>query len=437
MAARLSLVMLSLAALACASIGLGLGTAASAPPTAAGESGELAFVGADRNLYVLDPSTGDKTALTDDATLNPGGASVVYGAPTWAPQTGQLAFTRTRIAADGAQHVDLMVSSGRPGPGESVFSDASRTPFYIYWSPDGETLSFLASAADGSLGAYIRRPGEGAQLLDEGQPYYWVWSPDGASLLAHVGGSAGDNPSGARLSLFQGQPLEGRRLDLPPADFQAPDMAPDGRRVLVAGRQPNGTVALNTVDVSGGSVAELAVLDGPVGFGWSASGNSIAFITLPGVAPDTFGSLGWVDMSQPGRPKMIPGVASHVASFFWSPSGDRLAYLVPEVVTPGNQQQVANRQQSGELVLNLYVADANSSTATKVASYTPTDDFLSLMPFFDQYERSISLWSPDGSQLVYTASTKNEPPGVYVVQADGSRPGRRVADGSLAIWSWR
>lgn len=435
MVLRLSMAILTLAGLACASIVVGSETATRTPLPDAG--GRLAVVGADHNLYAIDPISGDQTALTDDATINPSGESVVYGAPTWAPRTGQLAFTRTRITATGAHLVDLMVSSGQPGGSMVAFSDASRTPFYIYWSPDGEALSFLASASDGSLGTYLWRTGSGSELLDRGQPYYWIWSPDGAYLLAHVGGSEADNPDGARLSLFQGQPLKAKDLSLAPADFQAPDVSPDGKHVLVASRLSNGSPALEMWDVEGGGEHLLAALNGPVGFGWSPAGDSIAYITLPGTSQETFGSLGWIDVSNPESPREIEGVASHVAGFFWSPLGDRLAYLVPELVTPGSQQQVANRRQSGQLVLNLFVAGANSRTATKVASFTPTEDFLSVMPFFDQYERSTTIWSPDGKRLVFTSSAQSGPPGVFVVEADGRSSPRRVADGSLAVWSWR
>jgi TolB protein len=426
-----------MASLACASLGDWLQTATPAATPELAARDRLAVIGRDRNLYTVDPSTGEATALTGDAAVSPTGPSVIYGSPTWAPQTGQLAFTRTRISADGVQQVDLLVSSGQPGSSEAVFSDSTRTPFYMYWSPDGEVLSFLASAADGSLGIYVSRAGASALLLDQGQPYYWVWSPDGGTLLAHVGGAAADNPRNARLSLFQGQPLEGRLLDIPPGDFQAPDVAPDGRHMLVATRGGDGAVSLDMLDVGGGGVSRLAPLDGPVGFGWSPAGDSIAFVTLAGTSQETFGSLGWVDMTNPARPRPIPGVASHVAGFFWSPSGDKLAYLVPDVVTPGDQQQVANRSQSGQLVLNMFVAAANSRTAEKVASFAPTEDFLAVMPFFDQYERSMTIWSPDGSQLVFTAADANGPPGVYVVDADGQSAPRRVADGSLAVWAWR
>jgi len=431
----LSLALLTLAGLACAAVGAGLETGTLTPAPAS--VGKLAVVGADHNLYAIDPLSGDQTALTDDAAVNPNGASVVYGAPTWAPRTGQLAFTRTRITAAGAHLVDLMVSSGQPGGSVAAFSDASRTPFYIYWSPDGETLSFLASAADGSLGAYLWRKGSGVELLDQGQPYYWVWAPDGAYLLAHVGGSEADNPEGARLSLFQGQPMKARHLPLAPADFQAPDVSADGKHVLVASGLTNGASALNMWDVEGGTETQLVALDGPVGFGWSPAGDSIAFLTLPGTSQETFGSLGWVDMTNMDSPQEMTGVASHVAGFFWSPLGDRLAYLVPELVTPGNQQPVANRRQSGQLALNLFVVAANSRTATKVASFTPTEDFLSVLPFFDQYERSTTIWSPDGKRLVFTGTAQSGPPGVYVVDAEGNSSPRRVSDGSLAVWSWR
>jgi TolB protein len=401
--------------------------------------GKVAYIGPDQNLYTLDPITNDVTAITDDGILDPGGDSIVYGAPTWAPVTGQIAFTRTRIGPDGGHKVDLLVNSGQPGESVTMFSDSARTPFYLYWSPNGDLLSFLASSADGGLGIYVARTGESAQLLDQGQPYYWVWTPDGEGLLSHVGGSAADNPARARLAFFQGDPLEARALDLAPADFQAPDIAPDGMHLLLASRKPGAGATLQMVDMQTGGAVQLIELSGPVGFGWSPAGNSIALLTLPGSGQESFGSLGWIDMSSPDRPQVIADVASNVVGFFWSPSGDRLAYLVPELVTPGSQQQVADRRQgqSGQLILHLFVIAANSRQSTKVADFSPTDDFIAIMPFFDQYERSMTIWSPDGTRLVYTDAGSGGPAGVYVVDADGGNPPHRVADGSFAVWSWR
>jgi hypothetical protein len=59
------------------------------------------------------------------------------------------------------------------------------------------------------------------------------------------------------------------------------------------------------------------------------------------------------------------------------------------------------------------------------------------LTFFDQFERSHSLWSPDGHNLAYGSLDKSG--ATSVMLADTRDPGKSVlvSDGGIGIWSWK
>jgi hypothetical protein len=56
------------------------------------------------------------------------------------------------------------------------------------------------------------------------------------------------------------------------------------------------------------------------------------------------------------------------------------------------------------------------------------------LAFFDQIDRSISFWSPDGRAFVFAGAPGDREGGIWVQRIDGSAP-VRVAEGTLAVWS--
>ncbi len=120
-----------------------------------------------------------------------------------------------------------------------------------------------------------------------------------------------------------------------------------------------------------------------------------------------------------------------VVAFFWSPQGDKIAWvsLQPE-------------QRS----FQWKVAGADGSGALELFTYQPSSGALTMLTFFDQYAYSHSPWSPDGTRLV-VAGTQTEtfarrngetPKGdrVYILDTGGGTPPRELAEGNLAFWSW-
>ena len=59
-----------------------------------------------------------------------------------------------------------------------------------------------------------------------------------------------------------------------------------------------------------------------------------------------------------------------------------------------------------------------------------------MLPYFDQYHQSATIWSPDNNNLVLSFMGQSGAPGIAVVAASGKLEPRMLAQGYLAFWSW-
>jgi len=72
-----------------------------------------------------------------------------------------------------------------------------------------------------------------------------------------------------------------------------------------------------------------------------------------------------------------------------------------------------------------------------VATFTPSDRFLDVIPYFDQYNQSLTIWSPDSTNLVISAYRSDGVPCVWVVNASGHLTPRFIDTGWMGFWSWK
>lgn len=406
-------------------------------PVRFGERGRIVFIGEDGNLYTISPKGEDLRAVTEDAIPNPAMDEPLrrYHAPTWAPVTRDLAYIRVRDTAVG-RVTTVEVSRLGTEKGEIVFQQSSEAPFYLYWSPNGEALTFLSNheEREGITLRMIEGGGE-ARLLDQGQPYYWDWTPEGDRILAHVGGSSEANPDGARLSmpLDQVDPWADSTLEL--LRFQAPAISPDGESVLLAanhGDEPGGLVLMG---LRGGVEARLAQLEGSVAFDWSASGRHIAYVTSSEPSGALFGDLTVLNVENSPQPIEVEFEAEGVTAFMWSPIHERLAYFVPSLPPSGQDRRISNSLQQQELYLNLFIFDVDKEEPQLLATFLPTTAFLETLPFYDQFARSTTFWSPDGESMVYSGALPSGSASIYVADVSGPSSPVEIARGTLAYWS--
>ena len=126
-----------------------------------------------------------------------------------------------------------------------------------------------------------------------------------------------------------------------------------------------------------------------------------------------------------------------------SPDGKKLAYLTGALVEPspigraGGLAAPAFPQQR-TLQVTWHVIDLEHDRTIDLTTFEPTDSFIYLIQYFDQFAQSVAVWSPDSRALVYTGQPLIGQRGVYVIDAqDDSAKPRFVGPGDFAIWSWR
>lgn len=401
------------------------------------KSGWIAYVGTDGNVYVTDQTGGESRALTEDATLS-GDDRMAYVLPTWSPDGQQVAVIRYRDSVSADEHVmesSIWVIGRDQAQSVSAYSSTEVHPFYLYWSPDGQWISFLATLPQGdNLLLQMVPPGDGqAVILDAGQPVYWSWAPDARSMLVHVGGQRGSN-SAARMAVLRvdpsaDPPVVEEGLDQRPSNFLAPQVSADGSRWLFAAELDDGSPALVVADASGQAQRVVTTYRGSIAFALSPDNRRVAYIVSEDAQSGGVGPLSIVDLEGEQEPITIN---ESVMAFFWAPDGRQLATFVPSAAPVEGE---ASEGQDVELRLSLSVLDVASGDSRPVAIFTPTPEFLYVLPYFDQYHRSTTLWSPDSNNLVLSGFRGDGTPGIWVASASGNIEPRFLTEGILGFWS--
>jgi Tol biopolymer transport system component len=401
------------------------------------KSGLIAYIGPDGNVYTIDQGGGNQAMVTEDAHPLEDGVRRFYDFPTWSVADNRLAFVGFDVEENGATTAAIFATEPEAGSPSEVYASDKHLPFYLYWSPDGEWLSFLSSSLGSNSMAMQLASADGSQtaLVDTGRPYYWAWAPEGMQVVAHVGGSAALNPGAARISFLEIDPVVREvGLGLEPTNFQAPAFSPDGEYLLLAGDTGEDQPQLVLADKSGEVLRSLAPYDGSVAFSWAPRGGFAAYLTGDINNQALIGDLSFLDLRRPEEPRRIETDADQVLGFFWAPDGRKVAYFVPVLYTPEGQEQSAETTQ---FLLELHIAEARNGSTARIAAFQPTQTFLNIFPFFDQYHRSVTIWSPDSKYLVISAVASEDQQGLFIVPASGDFEPRFLAEGRVGFWSWK
>lgn len=372
--------------------------------------GLILVTGGNGEVTLVDPAT-EAVRQLRAATANAGPSLQ----PTWAPAPvdGQMWVAWSEQAADGTFQIVLADALG----GVTTTFDSPVAPFYYYWSSDGSLLGFLGQNAFSPLQmGVVDLPGGSLEVVGEGQPFYFDWQPDSHAMVTHTDGGL------SMLTRLDGR-WESKRLGVKPGLFQAPAWTSADRilvTVLASGSQVEvdleRTAAaqddlspqeLAIIDTRGRLVDRLGALEGPAAFVVDPEGGQAAYTVFGG-------PLRIVDLST-GESMEVS--QKQAAAFQWSHDGRRLLFMEVD---------------AEERTLAPKVWDGNQTLV--FPSFFPTRVFLlQYLPFWDQYSRSLSLWSPSGDAFTYPASS---PGGDRIMVQRLGEPGPvEVSKGVFASWS--
>ncbi len=412
------------------------------------KSGLIGYVGIDGNVYFVNQGGLHPTQLTTDAVVpqNQGDPLLLYEYPTWSRDGNQLAFIG--ISFDGKQtQSKIMVANVHGDSVNKIYASKSERPVYINWSPDSANVGFISSDASGQNMTLqsVSSKGGNPTILDTGSPYYWSWAPDGHKMIIHAGSDATSVPEHVAVLQVGSKNVTQQAVNSAPDSsqpgstqaFQAPAWSPDGSQIALASVTDQGNQIIVT-DASGKNPKKIGTFTTKAAFAWSSDSTRIAYIdgTQP-IDPGIVGTLHVVDL---GSSKEVTE-EGHIIAFFWSPNGKELAYfdlvrIQSNSSSSGNSGGSISTQSDSQLGLDLHVLDVTTGQSHKLFTYIPTQLFMSILPFFDQFHQSVTIWSPDNNNLVLSIDDSGNP-SIAIIAASGRMQPRLLTQGYLAFWSWK
>ena len=395
--------------------------------------GAIAVLGADGGLSIVDASGRSVPA-------GGGGGTVTYGFPTWSPDGSKVASVRTKGSDIAVVILDAKdIANGLPVPPAPIFDKAGVEPFYLYWSPDGKSVTFLAT--EGTDLALHLAPADGSAPLDgsgpgsvvrSGNPFYYDWVADDR-LIAHIGAGPDGFVGQVGLDGKSSAPIEGT-----PADFRPPVVSHD-RKSIAFVRTTNGLESDVVVTALDGSrEARLTVL-GPTAIAFDPSGDTLGAIGADDVSTMAAFPLGPLKLlDRKGKQRtLLDGL---VVSFWWSPDGKTMAAVRVVRTTPDTSPApvasgatpAPTPTPTGEV--HLVFVDVATGKILSDPVIHPAATFVDgILSYFDQYSLSHRMWAPDGASFLMPEVDETGVTSLAVRYADGRPP--VMLDGSIGFWS--
>ncbi len=392
------------------------------PTSESFDSNRIAFIDVDDQLVTVAPNGSRRIELTND--------NKKYLFPAWSPNGRALA-----VIGDDSLYLYPDIEEENVNSGVvRLYSSPSEPPFYLYWSPNGQQLSFLANHPQG-IALLLSSLNEGdSKQLAVGQPFYWDWSPESDQILIHTGTFDDDSS----LAVIDASGEQKTAAIASPGRFQAPGVSPSGLYWAYAERTSQ---EISRIVVQGNDEKLLLIEphSGQAYMTWSPVDDNLAFASPAIGSRSRFGSMRLFEVGT-GTTSTI--VNEQVVAFFWSPDGSKIAYLTLAEPAPGgiqalngNKGRLARRisYQHPDIELNLQIVDINSREIKWLTTFSPPATYITqFLPYFDQYALSHLVWSPDGQYLILPMIKGGREVISIITVSDGSVS--ELAQGKIGFW---
>ena len=341
-----------------------------------------------------------------------------YWSPIWSPDADRVGW------AQSSDESWSFVTTNVDGTDRQSFGLPAR-PDYLTFGTSSDVILALTLAQNGfglhrmeldSISALADSP---LELVDAGRPYYAALSPAGDQVIAHVGGST-------RIVDLDTGGL--RDLDDSGFSYQTPAWHPSENKVFYARTTEVGREivmddlddATSTIIATFGTFAFLAV---------SPDGNHLAISTFDADADGQTETVALGDSP------------AHLSDGLWVidlQTGEATRLLGE--VTVG----VAWNAQSTKLLTRTAVAGPGfwrvfgldgSTNGTDEHEITPGGLSSFYLQFWDQFLQSQTVWSPDGTQFLYSASTNSGADAIFIQSANENGNPTLLAPGDIAFFS--
>jgi hypothetical protein len=323
--------------------------------------------------------------------------------------------------------------TGTPAEPIVIFSKTAVEPFYLFWTPDGQAVSFLASEA-GDLSLRVA-PADGSAPLDgsgpgaivrSGNPFYFDWI-ERDRLVAHIG----IGPDAVLGEIGLDGKSAGPALGSP-GDFRSAIVSDDQKSIAFVLDAESGADQVVVAARDGSGEHAMAVF-GTAAVAFSPAGDTIASIgpVEPG-APVGFplGPLRLIDVASGKVRTLIDGA---IVSFWWSPDGKSIAALRVRDVTPSTSNPDPSSAAPESAVRLLFVDVATGKVRSEPA-VRPAPTFVNgILAYFDQYALSHQLWAPDSSSILLPEFADDGTTHLTVRFPDGEPPIELA--GEIGFWS--
>ncbi len=400
---------------------------------------QIAYVGVDGNLSIINPDGSDARGLTvTDPRAGPGGhvftsgsdSQIYYAWPTWSPDNTKLAATRITIYS-GRPTYSLEVVDTATGQVTKVYQNEPGTspvargnPHCVCWSPDSKHLAFIASTQRG-LVLFVSSPGQNSELmlLVEGMPLYFRWLHDSDALAIH----RGEDLILVSIRGHQRQTIaEWGNVGF---GFRVPAISRDSSRMTYTSTSDHGNaVYMANIQPQVSETTLMRDIGTQTALMWSPTRDELAIADSQEESGPQFEFLTIVDSQ--GSTIMAP-ISGPILAYFWSPDGDKIAYV--------SYQQERNR-------FTWNYVDRSEGRPVDLGEYWPSEEYVTMLTFFDQYACSNSLWSPDSTSIVFAgtlgprsdtgngASPMKDK--VHVLDVRDGATSRPISTSRFASWSW-